>query len=520
MSDHPHHKQTLSEISHLFLSGVRDRAAGDLPRPTRIPPPKQDVSIDMTPEEFAGAFGAGGSAGSQDNSAQKIGPVSVLVVPHLGEEIVDGAKAYARHVAATRSERVGIIEVDACLFRLYSVERTLGSDDDAPVSDEGAYFEAHQLADALQEMSWDIDRWVVLLPNPRLPEARALLRQAGHWVLLCTADHDGMVAAYRSLKGLNDGHRPRLSIVVLGASERPEAGRLGQKLSGVCQQFLNWSVADCTSVPDEIPDVAAHVVLAWRPTHDKAAVAAGPHWRVVADFMHRAKAHVIDDTPTLSDEEAEFVAERIDPVVTAVSPAPVQEPAVWPVPVVEPMKLVESTPVPAPAPAAVAEEPAPASVLHTILPAAAAALPMDDGITEVIDLPDGDPSAILSAILKHHVGQLVECPVRPPACDDTRLAITRDRRIVLLAVARQGLADLGHVGKAYRWIVENRSLISMALPQFAIDPHQHPQLRLIVNHADLAADVLQPMLQSSTVTVHSYRKLRWGPKTGLLLQAA
>ena len=37
---------------------------------------------------------------------------------------------------------------------------------------------------------------------------------------------------------------------------------------------------------------------------------------------------------------------------------------------------------------------------------------------------------------------------------------------------------------------------------------------------DLSADLLQPVLQSDHVTVQSYRKLRWGGRTGLLLEAA
>jgi len=47
-----------------------------------------------------------------------------------------------------------------------------------------------------------------------------------------------------------------------------------------------------------------------------------------------------------------------------------------------------------------------------------------------------------------------------------------------------------------------------------------PQLELIVDHHDMSADILQPMLQSGHVTVQAYRKLRWGEKTGLLLDAA
>ena len=42
----------------------------------------------------------------------------------------------------------------------------------------------------------------------------------------------------------------------------------------------------------------------------------------------------------------------------------------------------------------------------------------------------------------------------------------------------------------------------------------------LVDHADLSADLLQPLLQSAQVKVQSYRKLKWGGKTGLLLDAA
>src|SRR5687767_11839515 len=48
----------LSEISHLFLSDVRDRQTDSAPRPVRKPPGSfnGDVSVDLTPEEFAQVF--------------------------------------------------------------------------------------------------------------------------------------------------------------------------------------------------------------------------------------------------------------------------------------------------------------------------------------------------------------------------------------------------------------------------------------------------------------------------------
>ena len=73
---------------------------------------------------------------------------------------------------------------------------------------------------------------------------------------------------------------------------------------------------------------------------------------------------------------------------------------------------------------------------------------------------------------------------------------------------------------AYRWTVENRALIGMAVPQFAIDPRRTPRLRLLVDQADVSADVLRPILQNASVALQAYRKVRWGDRTGLLLEAA
>jgi hypothetical protein len=136
----------------------------------------------------------------------------------------------------------------------------------------------------------------------------------------------------------------------------------------------------------------------------------------------------------------------------------------------------------------------------------------------VIDL-SGD-EAVLSAILRHRSAELVECPIVPPMCGKAKLAVARDRRIVLIGEAGHGLTDLRSIGKAYQWLVENRNLIAMAVPQLAIDAHAMPQLSLLVDRADASAESLQPMLQSDHVTIETYRKLKWGGKTGLLLEAA
>jgi hypothetical protein len=82
------------------------------------------------------------------------------------------------------------------------------------------------------------------------------------------------------------------------------------------------------------------------------------------------------------------------------------------------------------------------------------------------------------------------------------------------------LNELRAICKAYRWVIENRPLLSMAMPQLSIDTHALPSLRLVIDRADSQADLLLPMTENKNVTVQTYRKLRWAGKTGLLLEAA
>jgi hypothetical protein len=160
----------------------------------------------------------------------------------------------------------------------------------------------------------------------------------------------------------------------------------------------------------------------------------------------------------------------------------------------------------------------PTPTQQTSAPAAKPQAVSTSGSDDVIDLA-GD-EAVLSAILRHRSSELVECPIVPPMCDKAKLAVDRDRRIVLIGEAGHGLADLRAIGRAYQWLVENRNLIAMAVPQLSIDAHAMPQLSLLVDRADAGAATLEPMLQSGNVTIETYRKLKWGGKTGLLLEAA
>lgn len=572
MTDETPKKRPMSEIGHLFLSNVRDMHANGQGRPKRTPPggPRQpdsnqppvagtpgpldpslppggavgpayrpDLSIDLTPEEFAEVFAerrAAPDCEDEDAAAppeRPAPPVAALIAAHLNGKQLDRCREFARHLAA-RGERVGLIELDGSEFRISCFERAVqpavsnGNAPDGPLVPTDCC-DPRQMAEAVEELNHDVDRWLLLLPNPRLPEAKALLRLVDRWTLLSTCDHDGIVASYRTLKGLSDLHRPRLSLALLDTATQDaeqDVIRVYRKLSGVCEQFLDWHLElEPEPAVRRTHRVTEHLVLVHRPHHDKAQMANPVQWPVVADFLARAKAAAErQQQAALTHQSAAGDVETPDDTTEPESNAfaPVRElvgDVVIPTTAPETTQATKEAPLPQTQPADVAVvAPVPSAAMPTATPAPHAA-------EQVLDLadPQGTPGAILSAVL--HGGapcatDFVECPVRAPMCDDARLAVGRDRSLVLFAVARQGLTDLRSIGHAYRWLRENLSLIGMAVPQFAIDTQQTPRLRLLVDHGDMSAEVLQPMLQTDHVTVQSYRKLRWGGKTGLLLEAA
>ena len=521
-------KKTLSEISHLFLSSIRDKQTNGAPRPQRkapgqpkgaeaspkSEPPRTDISIDLTPEEFAQVYGHGHGPGAAAPPARaespqpprKVAPVAAVIASHLNGKQFDRVKEYARHLAG-QVGRIGLIELDASEFRLMCFEpgATPGdlADAAAATAQSGESYDPRQIAEAIEELNWDVQRWIVLLTTPRVPEAKALLRQIDHWVLLTTCDHDGVVSSYRTLKGLLDSsHAPRVTLALLDGQSEPEMVAVYRKLSSVCQQFLGLQLDPEPAVRRSFR-IAEHLVLLCRPTRDKAQMANPPQWGIVAEFLQAARASAAIDTGTaVSAESEEGVEMNVE--------IPAQNAPIRPEPA--PQMRIPAGPA--------VESATNHATAAPVLPVQPA--PTPGHYDEVIDLPDGgtNAEAILGAVLRQNNGTFVECPVRAPMCDDIRLAVSRDRGIVLFAVAREGLGELRSIGQAYKWVRENRTLLGMALPQFAIDPNQSPRLRLLVDQSDLAADALQPVLQSDNVTVQSYRKLKWGGRTGLLLDAA
>ena len=266
-------KHDLREISHLFLSGVRDRQTGNAPRPQRIPPSgRAEQPVELTGEELARVSAAA-------SAAQPVASVTAVLAAHLEQRQGECVRQYASHVAAGGG-RVGLIEVDACEFRLSIFERNpQGSPQ--PTHDAASPIDARRISESLEELSWEVDRWILCIGGGnRVPEARDLLRRAGRFALLSSCDPDGIVAAYRTLKGTADIVRretwPPLSLAVFDASDANHAAGTFEKLSGVAMQFLSWPI-EMDSQVEPADRVAEHLVLNCRATHEKSQTCAAPH---------------------------------------------------------------------------------------------------------------------------------------------------------------------------------------------------------------------------------------------------
>jgi hypothetical protein len=480
-------RRGLSEISHLFLSSVRERQTQGAPRPTRTPPPKAPINIELTPEELAHPAAAA-SAPIIASSSGHWPPITAILASHLNGRQSEYVAQYARELA-TRSGRVGLIDLHDGTLRLTCFDPSgVGRGDDAEPLAQTT--DDRQVAEALAELNCDVNHWLVLAPSSRSAESIDLLHKIDRWVLLSTCDHDGIISSYRLLKGLSEvsSLRPSLSLALLGAGDDVEASRITAKLTSICRQFLSWNLQGEGAVAGSAR-VADHLVLSAQTSAACATIGA---------FI----------------EESKSISQAAAP-----QPAPMKE---------EPMdegmrQLVADLVVPTePTPAAyprVAESHAGHAAAQSVSQPGEARSELS---SEVLDLAGSDatPDAVINAILHQSSCGAIECPVRAPMCASARLTVSREKTLELFASTERGLGNLRPIAQAYRWLNENRALIAMALPQLAVDATQLPRLRLIVDQADMSAELLQPMLQNGQITVQTFRRLRWGGKTGLLLEAA
>ena len=198
MADQPKTSRSLSDISHLFLSSVREKQTGGASMPTRRPPvsdassagrdnpqvsggasptlharceAEAKLNMDLEPAEFRQAF-----SDDEDSSEEsmRIAPVTALIASHLGAGQYDAARRYARNLAST-GQRVGLIFIDCSEFRLATFTPWDGPDAEPTEAEESGVFDARAMTDAINELNCDLDCWLLLVGNPRVAEGRSLL---------------------------------------------------------------------------------------------------------------------------------------------------------------------------------------------------------------------------------------------------------------------------------------------------------------------------------------------------------
>lgn len=455
----------LSEISHLFLSDVRSKQTEGTARPARTPPGgfKGDASVDMTPEEFAMTLQPTVAA------EPSFKPLRAVIAHHLGEAMATKVRDYA----ATLGGPVGVLYADDANVRVCRTDVATDEIHDEPAVEA---LSLSRLREVIVELDQDVTQWLVVLPDVRSTEAQALLRSVPTWTLLTTAEHDSVVAAYRTLKGVCGDARPALSVAVCGAADADEYDKTVKKLSGVCGQFLSLTVKTGPAVG--VAGGVSEVCLLEATADENADGHADSHWPVLAGLVDGAAA-------------VEEIAVTQKPVFASI-PTP-----------------------PAPQPTAAAPREIP---VESPKPVAPAAVPTADDAMTVLELPanDASPAAVLRAVVAG--GGCVETSIKAPASPDAVVAVDRDRRLTILAAAAPGTTDWRAVASALKWASDNRQLIAMAVPQLSIDAFAEPTLKLYVDHS--AADALPSQLAGDAMTVIAYRKVRFGGRLGVLLDAA
>ena len=295
----PNSRPSLSEISHLFLTELRQRQTNGAARPARKPPgeamPRAEAlppvaGGDEKPAEIAVGSGAGEETETISPARRSI---SLVIAHHLGAAAARGALDYARHVAAT-SGPVALIELAEEGLRISSLEASAPEGDlPGAVAAEAVNFKV--ISHALEELSWDIGNWLIFLPAPRSQGAQEIISRIGRWTLLVGAADETVVGGYRALKGLlSESVRPTVSLAVAGAEDQTQADLIHRKLDRAARQFLNVELLNEGRVASA-PDARAHVALCCRCT----AGVTQEHWNAVAAWAVKAfGAEAVDENQT------------------------------------------------------------------------------------------------------------------------------------------------------------------------------------------------------------------------------
>ncbi|MGF1633196.1 MAG: hypothetical protein ACFCVE_05045 [Phycisphaerae bacterium] len=537
-------QRKLSDISHLFLSNVRTlHTSGQTP--SRLPPgaPRPEAQpathrstddqadrhaesradglanpsrpVQGQPETRLPATGSGALGWPTAGPAADRRPVTLVVTQHL-EGKSNLAVACVAAAACGTGRRIALLKLDRAGVSLSLFDNAETTADETPETPDAA--EGRHVIAALTELDLEVDEWILCLDAYHTPEARRLVDTVGRALLVATCDHDGIVAAYRTLKGMPAEVRPYMTLGLLGASDAYEQHVVFNKLAGVCQKFLDWPVSP---EPVLLGDAEAleHVILP-RYAGPWDAARAAAEWAAVAAFLETPRQDEADTTGQLFDEPAR----PADPS-PAPSPAPSPDAAT-----LEEAEL-EVAAVAVPARPATSSHPAHLRLTETDVPTTGQSVPLDaddaDGTNnaepedEIIALTGG-VSTLAAEVVRRRGWQ--PTTVRCPVCDVASLAVDAVGRLHVVASLPKGLSKVAQALAALRWANQNLDLLAMALPQTKLRPTLPARLLLLVDHADAGSAALVPLASpdadTSAVSVQSYRRLRWSGQVGVLLEAA
>ena len=147
--------------------------------------------------------------------------------------------------------------------------------------------------------------------------------------------------------------------------------------------------------------------------------------------------------------------------------------------------------------------PAPPEIKQPFAPA------ISPDIPQIFDLSTDTRAGVFSAVIQSRTG-LLETPLHPPRDVEIKVAVDRDRRVVLIGF----IEDLADIARAKQWATENAKLLSMALPQINLDVNRAPQVLLIADKVDSPGN----LFSRDDVVVLCYRKVRWGDRVGVLIE--
>ncbi|MEL7239479.1 MAG: hypothetical protein AAGK78_11515, partial [Planctomycetota bacterium] len=211
-------RQSLSQISHLFLSDVRTAAGEGRTPPTRRAPGQhveepheehiddlaeelavdeaqtghgdsfqqlgdtmdhEDQPIDLLPEEVAATTAPLDAFLEADLDEDLPRPVNVVIGARLNGTFFRRACEYAAGLARADNGRVGLAIIVAGELRLVSVEES-----EVPAADAGSgelTNDLGRLRNVADAMDCEVSRWLIVLPDPTLPQARKMLAACRKW---------------------------------------------------------------------------------------------------------------------------------------------------------------------------------------------------------------------------------------------------------------------------------------------------------------------------------------------------